>query len=304
MTHPTIGTVAMGDTEARKQIEEAIAAQWGDRCPDFDAGCACCQTWAEYDRVTAALSTRPAQEPVAALSTGCKCKDGNELFVGDRVRYLIEGPHTKQEYWNPEYEIVFTPPCFSLKRVGGGLDGGDHLFILRTGFVNQSLELLSRGKKSAAPQPVLSQPEVKACPGADDPEERCPRHPSECTCWQVDNDHPSRKAALCPLSDIPAQAGEVVTPQDSLRWLPIAHADKTITEVQDFSEVGIMLRTSDRYWVRDEDGRIYEACWSEGEDHSYWWDFEGESPVDPVEFMPHPLDPKYATASEGSTDAS
>ncbi len=78
-------------------------------------------------------------------------------------------------------------------------------------------------------------------------------------------------------------------PQSSLLWLPIAHADKTITEVQDFSEVGITLRTSDRYWVRDEDGRVFEACWSEGDDHSYWWDFEGESPVDPVEYMPHPL---------------
>ncbi len=28
-----------------------------------------------------------------------------------------------------------------------------------------------------------------ACPGADDPEERCPKHPSECTCWTVDGDH-------------------------------------------------------------------------------------------------------------------
>jgi len=24
------------------------------------------------------------------------------------------------------------------------------------------------------------------CIGADDPEERCPRHPNDCTCWQVD----------------------------------------------------------------------------------------------------------------------
>jgi hypothetical protein len=26
------------------------------------------------------------------------------------------------------------------------------------------------------------------CPGRDDPEERCPRHPDDCTCWQVDLD--------------------------------------------------------------------------------------------------------------------
>lgn len=85
------------------------------------------------------------------------------------------------------------------------------------------------------------------------------------------------------------------------RWLPIAQADRTVTNVEDFSEVGITLRTSDRYWVRDDDGHVYEAAWSEGEKSSYWWDFEGESPVDPVEFMPHPLDPKYAAASEGSS---
>lgn len=83
-------------------------------------------------------------------------------------------------------------------------------------------------------------------------------------------------------------------------WLPINQADKTITDVQDFPEVSMTIRTSDRYWVRDDDGRVYEAAWSEGNNgRDYWWDFEGESPVDPVEFMPHPLDPRYALATEG-----
>jgi len=31
------------------KIVEAITEQWGERCPDFDADCACCQVWAEYD---------------------------------------------------------------------------------------------------------------------------------------------------------------------------------------------------------------------------------------------------------------
>ncbi|MGJ7039166.1 hypothetical protein J2Y63_002421 [Shinella sp. BE166] len=79
------------------------------------------------------------------------------------------------------------------------------------------------------------------------------------------------------------------------RWLPIVQADKTFTHVQDFAEVGITLRYSDRYWVRDEDGRLYEASWTEGE-RNYWWDWDGESPVDPVEFMPHPLDPRWGNA--------
>lgn len=80
------------------------------------------------------------------------------------------------------------------------------------------------------------------------------------------------------------------------RWLPIAQADRTITNVQDFPAAGLTLRNSDRYWVRDEDGRTYEASWSEGKNgRDYWWDWEGESPVDPVEFMPHPLDPRFAS---------
>lgn len=29
---------------------------------------------------------------------------------------------------------------------------------------------------------------MEPCAGADDPEERCPRHPRDCTCWQIDVD--------------------------------------------------------------------------------------------------------------------
>jgi hypothetical protein len=31
--------------------EEKISADWGERCPDFDPGCFCCQMWAMYDEV-------------------------------------------------------------------------------------------------------------------------------------------------------------------------------------------------------------------------------------------------------------
>lgn len=79
------------------------------------------------------------------------------------------------------------------------------------------------------------------------------------------------------------------------RWLPIAQADKTIVHQQHFSSINLTIRNSDRYWVRDADGRTYEASWSEGQSgRNYWWDWDNESPVDPVEFMPHPLDPRHA----------
>ncbi len=80
------------------------------------------------------------------------------------------------------------------------------------------------------------------------------------------------------------------------RWLPIEQADRTINHVTEFTQIGLTLKNSDTFWVRDEDGRVYQAAWSEGNNgRDYWWDWEAESPVDPVEFMPHPLDPRFAS---------
>lgn len=83
-------------------------------------------------------------------------------------------------------------------------------------------------------------------------------------------------------------------------WRPISEADKSITFEQTFDTgdgKSMTIRNSDHYWVRDADGRVYEATWS---DHKggYWWDLEGESPVDPVEYMPHPPSLQSAPASE------
>lgn len=117
---------------------------------------------------------------------------------------------------------------------------------------------------------------------------------------------PHELTTIMPITRVNRAGSPKPSPQRNLigRWLPIDQADKTITDVQDFPEVGMTIRTSDRYWVRDDDGRVYEAAWSEGNNgRDYWWDFEGESPVDPVEFMPHPLDPRFAPAKEGKANA-
>ncbi|UVV66554.1 hypothetical protein [Brucella anthropi] len=83
-------------------------------------------------------------------------------------------------------------------------------------------------------------------------------------------------------------------------WRPISEADKSITFEQTY-DIGdgksMTIRNSDHYWVRDADGRVYEATWSDHKD-GYWWDLEGESPVDPVEYMPHPLSLPSAPSHE------
>lgn len=82
-------------------------------------------------------------------------------------------------------------------------------------------------------------------------------------------------------------------------WRPISEADREITHQQHFPDIDLTIRNSDRYWVRDADGRVYEASWTQdGKGRDYWWDWEGESPVDPVEFMPHPLDPRFTAAPQ------
>ena len=35
-----------------EKIEQAITGYWGERCPDFDAGCPCCVAWQQYDKAS------------------------------------------------------------------------------------------------------------------------------------------------------------------------------------------------------------------------------------------------------------
>lgn len=95
------------------------------------------------------------------------------------------------------------------------------------------------------------------------------------TVYEDQNDHFSEPVYLC------------TPPPSSAMWLPISEADKSISHVHIVGE----MRIGNSYpvWVRDSDGRVYEALWSKNGKKAYWWDIEGESPVDPVEFMPHPL---------------
>lgn len=56
------------------------------------------------------------------MGTGVKDKDGREICVGDHIRPLLNDKYTKEEYWHPEYEVIFQAPCYCLKHIGGGKD--------------------------------------------------------------------------------------------------------------------------------------------------------------------------------------
>lgn len=88
--------------------------------------------------------------------TGVYDANGEAVYEGDRVLYKLEGKHTKREYWNPEYEVVRDPPCFTLRHVGGGLPGDNYLFKLKYGGSNGDLFIIDRSnrKVSAALTPA------------------------------------------------------------------------------------------------------------------------------------------------------
>jgi len=71
------------------------------------------------------------------------------------------------------------------------------------------------------------EPTTDECEGADDPEERCPRHPKDCRCWQVDLNHPTVRSALV---DVPAVEPvakrwlvEETLPSGTIKWEVVEH---------------------------------------------------------------------------------
>ena len=79
--------------------------------------------------------------------------------------------------------------------------------------------------------------------------------------------------------------GPVDAPR-SAEWLPIATAPRQCTIDRSLSH-DYYAWTTETLWVRDADGRVYEAWFVEV--GNYWWDADGEDDCNPVEWMPHPL---------------
>ena len=80
--------------------------------------------------------------------TGCRDMNGDLIYEGDHVRYNLQGDSTKQQYWNPEYEVIWRAPEFTLKHIGGGKDSGSYDFKLRSGGDNGVLEIIKAGPRN------------------------------------------------------------------------------------------------------------------------------------------------------------
>lgn len=63
---------------------EEITSQWGERCPDYEPDCACCQMWAMHDAVTGhAEMHRRAQKAEGAVAAARFVLDGWGKLLSD-----------------------------------------------------------------------------------------------------------------------------------------------------------------------------------------------------------------------------
>lgn len=168
MTHPTIGTVAMGDSEiramkenfemARELVQEAKGADWDQSyvIAHLDEA----EGWINKieDAITAALSTRPAQEPVALNKPA---RVGSVVFrAGVSAQTVIAAAQRLYEHEDtaalsrPVQEPIGYLTGSNLRALSDGLQG------VMT--VSHEQNAHFQNPIYAAPQPVLSQPEVKA----------------------------------------------------------------------------------------------------------------------------------------------
>jgi hypothetical protein len=81
------------------RIELAMTDYWGERCPDYQNGCSCCESWKEYDRLILkknvckqkqSIEDNFFKDCIRRLSS-CSEKDGLFPFAGQEFRnYIIK----------------------------------------------------------------------------------------------------------------------------------------------------------------------------------------------------------------------
>ena len=98
VTTPLEETVS-GLREAAEKVTEAVEAHWGERCPDFDADCACCQAWAELDAFQAQAARIAELERVIAWAN-------NSLFGSHGFFLSKNGGHDDEHHLDRQIEAL------------------------------------------------------------------------------------------------------------------------------------------------------------------------------------------------------
>jgi len=101
------------------------------------------------------LISRSADKLFSGAFTGLYDMNKRAIYEGNFVRYKICGPNTKEEYWNPEYRVIYKAPSFTLEHVGGGKCGGTLHFALKYGGRNDMLEIIEEPTPTTTTQDVF-----------------------------------------------------------------------------------------------------------------------------------------------------
>ncbi len=96
---------------------KALAARIGPQC-DLHGGYVAGEIRKIIEEHEAAQeASQPASTPI---KTGVRDNKGREICLGDRLRFLNKSHDTPEENWFPEYEVIWNPPSFILRHIGGG----------------------------------------------------------------------------------------------------------------------------------------------------------------------------------------
>ena len=87
--------------------------------------------WNKVHGIQENLLTTLLQQSRKSVSSGIFDMNGVEIEVGHIIHHHNQSQHTRCDYWDPVYLVVYNAPSFGLKWIGGGKDGGNHSFTLR-----------------------------------------------------------------------------------------------------------------------------------------------------------------------------
>ena len=93
-------------------------------------------------RVLPAPVLSPVEIAARDHGIGVTDKNGRMIKLGDRIVVRNKSPHTMQEYWEPQYVVIYRAPSFWLRHIGGGKDAGDYGWTLRQGGGARNIEVL------------------------------------------------------------------------------------------------------------------------------------------------------------------